>query len=139
MSHRKNRQEAERWFITGKDDCDTEVILSKNRKHAHSCFHAQQAAEKALKGVWFLYDGDPWGHSVYKLIRGLEEVNRDAFDRLNKFEDEAKKLDRFYIPTRYPNGLPDITPDMAYSESDSQYAITAAQKILAEIEKILPS
>jgi HEPN domain-containing protein len=73
------------------------------------------------------------------LIQDLEEVNTDAFLLFKTFTDDAKKLDRLYIPTRYPNGLPDITPDMAYSEDDSQYSITAAKKILKEVETIIKS
>ena len=137
MSHKKNREEANRWFITGQDDLDTAVILRKNKKHAHACFHAQQAVEKAIKGLWYFYDEDPWGHSILKLIQDIEEVDANAFSLLNKFVDDARKLDRLYIPTRYPNGLPDITPDMAYSEDDSKYSITAAQKILKEVETII--
>jgi phosphoserine phosphatase len=35
MSHKKNQEEANRWFVTGKDDLDTAVILKQNQKHAH--------------------------------------------------------------------------------------------------------
>jgi len=139
MSHKKNKEEAIRWLTTGQDDLDTAEILKKNQKHAHSCFHAQQAVEKALKGVWHFYDKDPWGHSISKLIQELEEVDANAFSILNKFIDDAKKLDRFYIPTRYPNGLPDITPNMAYVEDDSRFSINAAKKILKEVETVIKS
>ncbi|MGD2092611.1 MAG: HEPN domain-containing protein [Candidatus Aminicenantes bacterium] len=47
MSHKKNQEEASRWFDTGKDDLDTAVILKQNQRHAHACFHAQQAVEVA--------------------------------------------------------------------------------------------
>lgn len=137
MSHNKNRAEADRWFTTAQDDLDTAVILKQNHKHAHACFHAQQAVEKAIKGVWYFYDEDPWGHSILKLVRDLEEVDAKVFSLLSKFSDDARKLDRLYIPTRYPNGLPDITPDMAYSEDDSRYSTSAARKILKEVEAIL--
>jgi HEPN domain-containing protein/phosphoserine phosphatase len=137
MSHKKNQEEANRWFVTGKDDLDTAVILKQNQKHAHACFHAQQAVEKAIKAIWYLCDKDPWGHSIFKLVQDLEEVDTDAFSLLNQYTNDAKKLDRLYIPTRYPNGLPDITPDMAYSEDDSQYSIDVAQKILNEVERII--
>jgi HEPN domain-containing protein len=137
MSHRKNREEAFRWLTTAGDDLDSAVILKQNNKHAHACFHAQQAVEKAIKGVWYYYDADPWGHSILKLIRDLEEINTNAYSLLSRFLEEARKLDRLYIPTRYPNGLPDITPDMAYSQEDSQSSLTAAKKIIKAVEAIL--
>ena len=137
MSHKKNREEAVRWLTTAQDDLDTARILKKSKKHAHACFHAQQAVEKAVKGVWYFYDADPWGHSILRLIQDFEEVDTGTFTILNKFIGDARKLDRLYIPTRYPNGLPDITPDMAYGEEDSQFGITAAEKILKAVETII--
>ena len=137
MSNKKNQEEAVRWFATGKGDLEAAEILMKNRKHAHACFNAQQAVEKAIKGVWYFFDADPWGHSILKLIQELEEVDMGAFSALNEYIDEARKLDRLYIPTRYPNGLPDITPDLAYGEDDSRFSIAAAKKILKEVEAII--
>jgi HEPN domain-containing protein len=48
MSLEKNRQEAERWLKTAEGDLETAVILQENKKYAHSCFHSQQAGEKAI-------------------------------------------------------------------------------------------
>jgi HEPN domain-containing protein len=137
MSHKKNQEEAIRWLTTGQDDLDTAVILKKNKKYAHACFHAQQAVEKAVKGVWYFYDADPWGHSILKLIQELKEVDANAFSIFEPFSDDARKLDRLYIPTRYPNGLPDITPGMAYSEDDSSTSINAAHRILKAVANII--
>jgi len=51
MSTEKNQREASRWLSTARDDLDSAVILRNNGKFAHSCFHAQQAGEKALKAA----------------------------------------------------------------------------------------
>ncbi len=130
MSIEKNRQEADRWLRTAEDDLDTSIVLKNNSKFAHSCFHAQQAAEKAVKAIWYFEDADPWGHSIKKLIDDLEDVNAAAYNILSKASRLAIVLDRFYVPTRYPNGLPDITPDMAFMEEDSAACIEAARDIL---------
>ena len=130
MSIEKNRQEADRWLRTAEDDLDTSIVLKNNGKFAHSCFHAQQAAEKAVKAIWYFVDADPWGHSVKKLIDDLEGVNVSAYNILSKVSRLATILDRFYIPTRYPNGLPDITPDTAFMEEDSTACIEAARNIV---------
>jgi HEPN domain-containing protein len=34
-------------------------------------------------------------------------------------DNDAAALDRFYIPTRYPNGLPDLTPGKYYFQKDA--------------------
>ena len=137
MSIDKNKNEAQRWLKTASDDLDTAVILEKNGKFAHSCFHAQQAGEKALKAVWYFVDADPWGHSIKKLIDDLENIELKVYNSLLNLKREATILDRFYIPTRYPNGLPDITPDEAYNEEDANTCIKDARKIIDAVQKIL--
>jgi HEPN domain-containing protein len=137
MSSEKNRVEANRWFRTATDDLDTAIILKKNSKFAHSCFHAQQSAEKAMKAVWQQLDADPWGHSIKKLIDDLESVDFGIFELFQKLSIVGGILDRFYIPTRYPNGLPDITPDVAFTEEDAITCIDYAGKIIEAVKKYL--
>jgi HEPN domain-containing protein len=36
----------------------------------------------------------------------------------------------FYIPTRYPNGLPDLTPDQSYFRHDAEQGIALATDLL---------
>ena len=137
MSTEKNRAEASRWFRTGKDDLDTAEILKAHGKFAHSCFHSQQAAEKAVKAVFYFEGDESWGHSVKKLIDDLEGVNLAAYKAMENFSRSAMVLDRFYIPTRYPNGLPDITPDMAFNEDDSSTCLDFAAEIIEAARKFM--
>ena len=137
MGIEKNRTEANRWLRTADDDLDSAIILKKNKKFAHSCFHAQQAAEKALKAVWYHSDADPWGHSVKRLIDGLESVDLGHFKILKNLSRQGTVLDRFYIPTRYPNGLPDITPDVAFNEEDADVCIAHSRTIIEAVHNLL--
>jgi HEPN domain-containing protein len=138
MSIEKNRYEALRWLRTGEDDLDAATVLRKNNKFPHACFHAQQAGEKALKAVWHYADADPWGHSIRKLIEDLEEVDLNLYDRVKTFLRAGTILDRFYIPTRYPNGLPELTPGEAYLDEDADLCIRQATEILAAVNSLLP-
>lgn len=122
---------------TADDDLDTAIILKENRKFAHSCFHAQQAAEKALKAVWHQSDADPWGHSIKRLIDDLESVDTRLFEIFKNFSRKGALLDRFYIPTRYPNGLPDVTPDVAFNEDDASICIANAGIIIGAAHDLL--
>lgn len=131
MSTEKNIREASRWIKTAEDDLDSAEILKKNDKYAHACFHCQQSAEKAIKAVWYLCDADPWGHSIKKLIDDLEAVDTSLFKKFKPLLRPAMVLDRFYIPTRYPNGLPDMTPDEAFAPEDAKTCIKFAGDILA--------
>ena len=137
MSVEKNRREAERWFKTAQGDFESAVILLKNNRYAHSCFHSQQSGEKAMKAVWYLLDADPWGHSIKKLIQGLEQVDLKSYRKLETLGKCAILLDRYYITTRYPNGLPELTPEEAYLEEDAKNCIENAEKIIKAIKSIV--
>ena len=92
-----------------------------------ACFSAQQSAEKALKA--YLYaEGveNPWGDSAARLCEAAAEFDA-AFVGLT---ESATTLDRFYIPTRYPNGLPGGTPAAAFHRRDSESALADAEKVL---------
>ena len=63
------------------------------------------------------------------LIQEFPEL--DLRSRLMTIIAEAKALDKLYIPTRYPNGLPDLTPAEVYTDADARQAIQAAEKIIS--------
>jgi HEPN domain-containing protein len=136
MSEEKNHAEAVRWLETARGDLATARVLLAHERYAHSCFHAQQAAEKAMKSLWHALDRDPWGHSVRKLIDDLKELHADCYARLQGMVPMAAELDRLYIPTRYPNGLPDILPDQAYFEGDAERALDIAERLIDRIEQL---
>jgi HEPN domain-containing protein len=56
---------------------------------------------------------------------------------LGDLVEEGARLDRYYVPTRYPNGLPDITPDMAYFQSDAEHAINLAKVIIDRVAALV--
>ncbi len=137
MSAEKNRLEALRWLKTGNEDLTTAKVLLQAGRFAHACFHAQQAAEKAMKAVWYFLGGDPWGHSVSRLINELRHLDIATFNTFIDRAVDGARLDRYYVPTRYPNGLPDITPDQAFFVEDAVGAISIAEALLLHVGKIL--
>jgi len=100
-------------------------------------FHAQQAAEKSIKAVWLREDADPWGHSVKKLIDDLESVNLTVHQYFAQYARAGLVLDRFYIPTRYPNGLPDLTPAEAFVADDAANCVLLAEIIVEAVHRYL--
>ncbi len=129
MSREKSRHQAKRWLVTAEGDLETAKILLREGMYAHACFHAQQAGEKAVKALWYLTDGDPWGHSVQKLVEAFPE--RDDLPDVDHWVEQAAILDKFYIPTRYPNGLPDLTPAEVYREHDGLQGVEVASALVA--------
>ena len=64
MSTEDLHNEAMRWLDQASDDLQAAQVLLEAGHHALAAFHAQQSAEKALKGLWRSLDLEPWGHSA---------------------------------------------------------------------------
>ncbi len=101
------QREGLRWLEQAQTDLARTRHLLEQRAYYLVCFLAQQAAEKALKG--FLYaQGEELviGNSVRGLCGRASAYDAGVGDRT----DDWGILDSYYIPTRYPNGLPDDIP-----------------------------
>lgn len=130
------RREAGRWQEQAERDIDDARYCLQGNRFNLACFMAQQAAEKSLKA--FLYasgEEEPWGHSVADLCR--EAGDRDGDFR--NLHPEVAPLDKFYVPTRYPNGLPGGIPSEAFSADDAKGAIEMAGRVIALVETKIES
>jgi HEPN domain-containing protein len=124
---RDPKAEGKRWLEQATRDLQAAEIIFEENLWWIACFEAQQAAEKAVKA--FLYASGERvviGHSVAELVKQAAEKN-PAFRDLAA---AASRLDRFYIPTRYPNSLPGGIPADAYTTEDAQQALQLARRIL---------
>jgi HEPN domain-containing protein len=99
--------------------------------HEWACFASQQAAEKAIKGLFGYLGGECWGHSLTKLLQDLGERAAVAEDQTAA----ARRLDKLYIPTRYPNGFPAGKPADYFTREDSDAAIADADGLLGWVEQ----
>lgn len=134
MSIPKIKEEALRWLATAKEELDAAEHLFTGGFFAKTCFHCQQSAEMAIKSIWILEEQDPWGHSIVKLLNELRQTKESLPEEL--FES-ASILDKFYIPTRYPDGLPELTPGQSYRKSEAITALTAAKTVFQFAESYL--
>ncbi|MBO8129266.1 MAG: HEPN domain-containing protein [Peptococcaceae bacterium] len=125
--------EARRWMMQAEQDLDDAKYNAAGNRHNVACFLSQQAAEKALKAFLYFNGYDPWGHSVAELVNECIKINQDIAD----IRKEAALLDKYYIPTRYPNGLPGGIPSMAFDEGDSSRALQIAEKVLQFIRRLI--
>lgn len=63
----------------------------------------------------------------------LWKVNDDKdFKNIKK---RAATLDIYYIPTRYPNGLPGGIPSEAYQKEDADRALSICNEVIDMVEK----
>ncbi len=99
-----------------------------------ACFAAQQAAEKALKALCHSLGGECFGHSLLKMMKDLPGEIRKTKKLLKKAAD----LDKFYIPTRYPNGFDWGAPMDYFERDDAEKAISDATEIIAFAKSQIP-
>ncbi|MCX5897312.1 MAG: HEPN domain-containing protein [Proteobacteria bacterium] len=135
MSSEQYKNESDRWYRQGIADLEAARGSLQLKTYEWASFQAQQAGEKFLKAYW-LYNGhDPWGHSLTKLI--IDYPDTGTKHAIAALLDAAKYLDKMYIPTRYPNGLPDMIPAEVFTLEEASQAINQAQKMLDALKSSL--
>jgi len=110
------RDEALRWLTHALDEFGDADDLRERGRFYLALFHFQQAAEKALKAFLYTHLKSAqvfYTHSVGELLKMASEIDSDFQELQN-----VKKLDRYYIPTRYPNGLPGGVPSRHFDDPD---------------------
>lgn len=135
MSLEKYRATAERWLAQAQADLKAASGSVQSHSYEWACFQAQQAGEKALKALWYAAAQDPWGHSLTRLVLGFPAPDLRA--RIQGLLPHAKKLDKLYIPTRYPNGLPDLIPADVFTVDEAEDAIRVAAEIIREVRELM--
>lgn len=129
---RSSDRTSRRWLDTARKDLDYARFAAAAGFHAHACFNAHQAAEKAVKAIHYGRGARAvLGHGIRQLVERLDIPSLEAL------LSAARQLDLYYIPTRYPNGLDDGTPDEAFSADESSRAIGLARDIVAAAADII--
>lgn len=85
-------------------------------------------AEKAAKALHYLGGARVvLGHSVGRLLETLaDDVGAAAL------AEYGAELDQYYVPTRYPNGLPEPSvPFRTYTGAQAGRALEGARRIVA--------
>jgi HEPN domain-containing protein len=126
-------EESIRWFTHAKDEFKDADDLRKRGKFYLALFHFQQAVEKALKAYLYFKIKSVevfYTHSVDELSRMASELDQDFKQVLS-----AKKLDKYYIPTRYPNALPGGIPSRYFDDpKEAEEAMQLAKSVINLIE-----
>lgn len=94
--------------------------------YAWACFAAQQAAEAALKALHLHLGQVVWGHSLLDLLGALPA----AASVPNSLLDVARVLDKYYIPTRYPDAHPAGPAARHYTAGEAEAAVRLAAEVV---------
>ena len=124
-------EQAERWLAFAREDLRMAELAMAEAIWNQTCFHAQQCVEKILKS-WLADCGEtpPRTHKLADLIVLLGDV------RLAGFADEVQALDRFYIPTRYPDALPGALPEGLPGEEEARETLVLVRRVMALVEDL---
>ncbi len=128
-------KEAKRWLRQLEADLKAAENSLKSKNFEWLCFQSQQSAEKSLKAyLYSLGRTSITTHSIKRLLSQATTIEHSFSD----LEEQARILDGYYIPTRYPNGLDEeIAPVDYYDKKDAEKCLKCATLILNAVKKFL--
>jgi len=112
-----------KWAAFARNDIFSAEVLLKERVWNQVCFHSQQAVEKFLKGS-LPPESRPRTHKIADLVRRTDFLGLD-----DGLKAELRLLDRFYIPSRYPDALPGTLEEGMPSEKNALESLQAAKAL----------
>jgi HEPN domain-containing protein len=119
------------WFEQAKNDLNHAKKSLEMGDYGWACFACQQAGEKAVKALYMKKNSIAWGHSVYELLENLPEDLKPSLELIEK----AKILDKYYIPTRYPNAHPSGPAFKFYTKKEAEEAIKICEEVMNFVSK----
>ena len=142
-----NTDEAERWMQQAQKDFGTASYLFRSEGETYysfTCFHCQQAIEKALKAFMFangrLKRSDLEVHEVLTLAYRASGMH----PRLHVIPGMVRVIHerRYYIKTRYPqyrrgNFFHDPIPAEMFTQRDAEEALSNAREILQLLRQVM--
>ena len=124
MSQESARHRASLWLRQAQDDLRAARLLQEGGQAAQACFLAQQVGEKAIKALLAADDRDLRSHSLKALLQELDQAHAQRWQR------QARVLDKLYAQTRYPDALGDELPADVFGPEDGASALQAAEELL---------
>ncbi len=122
------RAEAARWLGQAEHDLGFARYAFDGGHHDQACFHAQQAAEKAVKSIAYgLGERRVRTHSIREMIDRYAE----RAPELKELRGQGSSLDVHYTEARYPNSRSGEIPAVRYSRPMAESALAAAGEIVA--------
>ncbi len=125
----------QQWFDRAREDLQVGHLVLQEKHFAHACFLAQQCIEKTLKAYLLAKSNAyPRGHKLVDLLTECEALD-SAFAA---YRADCIVVDQYYIPTRYPDGVPGGLANGMPGETEAREALTAADKVFWSVAAELP-
>ncbi|MFW5808795.1 MAG: HEPN domain-containing protein [Spirochaetota bacterium] len=118
------KSRAKDWFRQAQNDYLWAEDTLRCGRYAQCCFVCQQIAEKSLKAVAYHRGYDlVKSHSLVEIARSLK-INGDI-------ETISRKLDFYYITSRYPDAFPSGAPYEFFASDQAEEAVGFAARFLS--------
>jgi HEPN domain-containing protein len=115
------------WLRQAKDDMGWAHDTFDAERWSQACYIAQQIGEKALMALAMRRGADRVrSHSIADIAKALA-IN-------GEIERAAKRLDQYYMTTRYPDALPSGAPFEYFDREQAAEALAYAENILSFVE-----
>ncbi|MEY3930861.1 MAG: hypothetical protein RLZZ516_2571 [Cyanobacteriota bacterium] len=126
------------WLHQARADLAQAQLSAGAGHHEWACFACHQAVEKALKALHLGHGQQSWGHGLGRSFRDLPPgVAIRLVAAVSDLEDRLRVLDALYIPTRYPDSLPEGAPTDHFGRLQSQDALRHARALVDAIGSAL--
>ena len=126
MPNYLDEDEFNRWQAHARSTLRSAYIDKSSGFYNWACSKAQQSAEYSanafLRGIGF----DSFDHSVSMLLKkgGFSEDSIKL----------AKKIDKYYIPTRYTDAWSEGLPEDYYTIEEAEDAMECSEKVISEVD-----
>jgi HEPN domain-containing protein len=129
---KKPPEEVANWIMFAEEDLSSAKILFKENIFNKVCFFSQQVVEKSLKAFLLFRGKDyPKTHKIIEILERCVKHDRD----FKIFEDSCLILDRYYIPTRYPDAIVGSLDTGMPSKENASEALGIANDALSFVKR----
>ncbi|NPB01056.1 MAG: HEPN domain-containing protein [Crenarchaeota archaeon] len=126
-------EEFDRWFRSARLTLESAKRDLEAGDYCWACFKAHQAAEKALKAILWGLGIPRAGHMLNKLLNILRSIGIEVPIEV---EHACNLLNKYYIPTRYPDAWSEGIPEEYFTREDAENAIKSAELVLSWVDSV---
>jgi HEPN domain-containing protein len=127
------------WVIQSEKDMELARIAKEKEFYEWACYLSQQAAEKAVKSLFFdlgiLAPHDLKQHKIEYLSKYVPIRFFKGID-VEEFEGDCSDLTGQVEPSRYPGVFNDYCPNKEYTDKEATTALEQAERIIKSVKII---
>ena len=129
------KEQSQRWLLHAETDLGyAKLGIELGGFYAQTCFMVHQSAEKALKALLFLRGARIVGErSLSEMVKRVADVSPG----LNRYQDMADMLDKYYLASRYLGSLPGSDEPELFDEARAREAVGEGENLILEIRNII--